>query len=132
MRRYQGNTILIELIIVILFFSLSMIAIIPVFAGAQQMTSESRARSRAMALAQDIAETLSASDMADEALLSKGFTKTEDGYVLTSPDGFTLTAICARLTQPAGALTQTTIEATRGDETLFTLPVSHYAAKEAE
>lgn len=132
MKRYQGNTVLMELIIVILFFSLSMVIVMPIFSGAQERTSESRLINHALNMAQNAAEALSAVDDTEKALTDLGFVKQEDEYQLTSDRGYTLTAVFHKLSQPAGALTQMTIVADKGEKTLFTIPVSRYVSKEGE
>ena len=125
-RRYRGNVVLVELIIVILFFALSQVVVLQVFASAQQKTARNSAVSTAVLGMQDTLECLDAQSDADETLLALGFEKSESGYQKALEHGVVLSAAITRLTQPAGTLTQVTLTATRGEEQLFSFPSSQY------
>lgn len=131
MGRYKGNIVLIELVIVMIFFSLSQVAIIQVFAAAQQKTDESRLLGDALLAAQDTAEQLAAS--ADpEALLAELGYQQQNGLYRYQTEQYELTAQISRLTQPGGTLLSVQLAALREDEVLFTLPVNHYLPGEVQ
>ncbi|MEG2208846.1 MAG: hypothetical protein RR065_12120, partial [Clostridia bacterium] len=88
MKNSKGNMLLIELIIAILFFSLSQVVIVQVFATAQQKTVESKLLKTALAQAEDVAEQLSLTATPDELLLRLGFMGADGYYVLTNAAGF--------------------------------------------
>lgn len=125
-RRYRGSVVLVELIIVILFFALSQVVVLQVFAAAQEKTTANAARSTAVLAVQDTMECLSVSDDAEGTLLRLGYERDGEVYRRTEAHGVTLTATLNRLTQPAGVLTQVTVTAVRGEEELFSFPSLHY------
>lgn len=127
MRNYKGNMLLIELVIVLLFFSLSSAVLLQVFAKAQQINTNSRIANEALLAAENAAETLCASSDAKQALIALGFEKaSESFYTLTSDAGYRLTASLRRLTQPSGVQMMVDLQAFRGDTSLFTLPAARY------
>ena len=125
MQHQKGNTLLIELVIVLFFFALSQTIILQVFARAQQINLQAQAQSFALLAAEDVAETLAVSDRPEDTLLSLGFMQTQNHFQRTD-SRFLLNASITRFTQPSGMLTTITISATRGDNTLFTLPAVRY------
>lgn len=126
MRYQKGNTLLLELVVVILFFALSQAIVLQVFAKAQTLNREAQVTNLAVMRAEDAAETLAVSDDAEGTLLALGFTATDDGYLCTSGDGYRLVATLSRFTQPSGELTTVEIHAYRGATELFTLPAVRY------
>ena len=126
MRNYKGNTLLIELVIVLLFFSLSQVAIMQVFAASHQTAAQSRVTQAAMTAAQDAAERLSLESDPEAALTSMGFTLTGEQYVKSDGAGFELRATVTAQPCEAGTLHKTTLSAYYRNETLFTLPVACY------
>ena len=116
MKNYKGNMLLIELVIAILFFSLSQVAIVQVFAAAQQKASDSRALHAALMAAEDVAERLSREDEPEAALLGMGFMDKDGGFVLSGG---------------AGELISATVSARREDVELLALPCAYYVAEEA-
>lgn len=130
MRTYKGNVVLIELVIVLIFFALSQVAIVQVFAAAQQKTNESRLLNEALLTAQDAAEQLALSDDPEALLSGLGYAQQDGLYRYQSPAGYAVVARITRLTQPNGALVSVQLSAQQGDATLFTLPVNRYAPGE--
>ncbi|MEG0741253.1 MAG: hypothetical protein RSB91_03965 [Clostridia bacterium] len=132
MKNSKGNMLLIELIIAILFFSLSQVVIVQVFATAQQKTVESKLLKTALAQAEDVAEQLSLTATPDELLLRLGFMGADGYYVLTNAAGFDLYVTLQRLSQPAGQLRTATITVRSDARELFTFPCACYLPKEAQ
>ena len=126
MRSHQNNLLLIEMVIVLLFFALSQAVVLQVFTKAQQINRNAEIANHALMRAEDTAETLAAQADAVTALLSLGFVAQENQYVLTDADGYRLEAGVHRLTQPAGTLTTVEINAYQNDHLLFTLPAVQY------
>jgi len=127
MRDHRGNTLLIEMVVVILFFALSQTIVLQVFAKAQQVNRNAEILNHALMRAEDAAETLAVSDDAETALTELGFTLNADEYRLADEeDGYRLVATVGRFTQPAGVLTTVELKAYRDDTELFTLPASRY------
>ena len=126
MRTYKGNTLLIELMVVILFFALSLTIVLQVFSRAQALNSDAQITNDALLCAEDAAETLAVSANAEEALRSLGFAPNGGDYELVSPNGFRLVASLSRFSQPSGELTRVSLSAYRGANELFTLPAVRY------
>lgn len=80
MRPSQTKLILIELIIIILFFSIAGAICINVFAQAQVVSTKSTDTTMATLVAQTAAETIRSSDDGAE-LLAEQYSKTDDGYI---------------------------------------------------
>lgn len=131
MKNYKGNMLLIELVIAILFFSLSQVAIVQVFAAAQQKASDSRALHAALMAAEDVAERLSREDEPEAALLGMGFMDKDGGFVLSGGAGFDLYVSVTRTRGGAGELISATVSARRKDVELLALPCAYYVAEEA-
>ena len=129
MKHFKGNTLLIELMIVLLFFALSQAIILQVFASAQQTNRTVSLRNAALMQAQNTAEFLAvATTDAETALLSLGYTADSDAlFIADHPsEGYQLTAQISRFTQPSGVLTTVTITARQEGRPLFTLPAVRY------
>ena len=126
MRSHQNNLLLIEMVIVILFFALSQAVVLQVFTKAQLINQNAQIADLALMQAEDTAETLAAQADAETTLLSLGFTAKDQQYVLTNAAGYRLEAGIDRLTQPAGILTTVDIRAYQKDHLLFTLPAVQY------
>ena len=129
MKHFKGNTLLIELMIVLLFFALSQAIILQVFASAQQVNRNGSIRNAALMQAENTAEVLAAGNAdAETTLVSLGYTLDRDArYIADYPsDGYRLSAQITRFTQPAGVLTTVTITALQEERRLFTLPAVRY------
>lgn len=125
MRGYKGNIVLVELVIVLIFFSLSQVILVQVFAMAQHKNVQSRLTGDALLAAQDAAEQLALCDDPEALLKSLGFAQ-EGGLYRREAAGYSLEAAIARLSQPGGALLSVRLTAEAEDATLFTLPVTRY------
>lgn len=126
MKHYRGNMLLIELVIVLLFFSLSQVIVVQVFAAAQKKTADSGVAYTALTLAQDVAERLSCTDDPQELLKEMGFAGQGTKFVLEAQQGYILTAEITKLEQPAGILRTVMLTATRNGEVLFAFPSTNY------
>jgi hypothetical protein len=122
----QNRSLLTELVVVVLFFTLSLAVILQVFAKAEQLNRSAQIQNNALIQAESVAETLAVSDNAEQALLSLGFLREESAYTLTDAEGYRLQATVSRLTQPAGEWVTVDLKAYRQDQELFTLPVVRY------
>ena len=72
-KRNRTNVLLVEILIVLLFFMLSATVLMQVFASARNMTVLAGIQTRALGEAQNVAEALYASDDMEEALEDMGF-----------------------------------------------------------
>lgn len=130
MKKYQGNILLIELLIVILFFSLSQVVMVRVFASAHEKSHESVQLRHALMACQDVAEQLSVSEEPAALLLSQDFSGADGSYFRCDEHGFDLYVSCQREETSAGALLISTVTARKDDKEILTLPVSLYVPKE--
>ncbi len=129
MKRYQGNILLIELLIVILFFSLSQVVMVRVFASAHEKSHNSVQLRHALMACQDVAEQLSVSEAPDARLLSLDFTGEDGTYFRCDENGFDVYVHCQREETAAGILYTSTVTAQKDNREILTLPVSFYAPK---
>lgn len=130
MRNTRGNTLLVELTVVILFFAVSQAVVLQVFAKAQQVNRHTAVLNRALLFAEKTAETLAATDDVRETLISLGFAEENDGYETAEGGEYRVTATVANLKQPSGVLHTVTLNAYQGEELLFTLPATRYVGGE--
>ncbi len=130
--RYRGNIVLVELLIVLIFFSLSQAILVQVFADAQSKTARSEMLGDALLAAQDAAEQLGCTDEPEALLEGMGYALSDGLYRYDAPAGYAITAQISRLRQPGGLLTSIALSAAKDGEALFTLPVSRYAPEEVQ
>ena len=123
--------VLIEMIIAIFFFAVSQAVLLQVFATAQKDNHDSVVLNHALICAEDAAETLGASDDAEQALLSLGFVHQENAYVYASDEGFTVSASILCTEQSAGTLVEVMLTAMQSGNELFTLPAAVYTGVSA-
>ena len=130
MKRYQGNILLIELLIVILFFSLSQVVMVRVFASAHEKSHNSVQLRHALMVCQDVAEQLSVSDNPDALLLQLDFNGEDGSYFRCDKQGFDVYVHCSEEETAAGTLHTATITAQKDSREILSLPVSRYLPKE--
>lgn len=130
MKRYQGNILLIELLIVILFFSLSQVVMVRVFASAHEKSHNSVQLRHALMVCQDVAEQLSVSENPDALLLQLDFTGEDGSYFRCDEQGFDVYVHCAEEETAAGTLRTATVTAQKDSREILSLPVSRYVPKE--
>lgn len=118
--------LLIELVIVILFFSLSQVVLVQVFAESQRKTVNNGKLNQALLQMQSIAERLCNEPKPDTVLLEMGFWGQDGSYAYTSEQGVDLYANIKRLSAPTGEFVSIDLCAKQGEEDLFTLPTMRY------
>ena len=97
------HTLLLELLLTLLFFSISAAVILQVFAGAREIGVRSERQTRAMLLAQTTAERLMAADDLP-AFLAASLRREEDGSFTSEEDGYGLTVSLRTEPTAAGTL----------------------------
>ena len=132
MKNYKGNMLLIELVIVILFFSLSQVVLVQVFAGAQITTRRSERLNTAMLEAQNWLERASIEVEPEQVLVEQGFSAQNDDYAYASANGVEYVASVQKQEQPTGLLVTVEISAKYNGEELFVMPSVRYFPKEAQ
>lgn len=132
MKNYKGNTLLIELIIVLLFFALSQTVVVSMFAAAHEKAEHSSLLSSALVYTEGVAERLSIEENPDAALQEMGFAGGDGTYVYVNSEGFDVIVSVDREERPAGEMLCITVTASENGEELVSLPVQQYLPKEGE
>ena len=130
MKKGKSNALLMELLIVALFFAIAAVVLVEVFAAAGNQARRADILSRAQFRVQEIAEQLYAAPDEAAALGEMGFSA-EDGVWTLSLDDFTVTVTASRGDTPAGEMRRASVTATDGEGTLLSVPVSKYVSGEA-
>ena len=129
MRKRHGtaNVLLIELVLVILFFMLCSATIVEMFGLARAKSAYARAGSEAMLIVENLEESLAASGDAAAELEAYGFTaEGEDRWVLAK-ENYRISAAKSEEKTEAGVLRTVTFSAVqKNGGTLFDLPVVNY------
>ena len=124
--------LLIEFVIVILFFSLSQVVLVQVFAGSQFLTKENEDLNYAVLELQDLAEQLFASDNPEQTLLDNGFTKENEKYVNPVRRGIHVAVAVEKKEQPGGSLVEIVLAANLDETELMTIPCVRYFPVEVQ
>jgi len=130
MKNYKGNMLLIELVIVILFFALSQVVIVQVFAQTHKKNLDTARLNKSMVFAANILERLCNEKNPDGALLREGFMGQGGVYTHTKMPEVDFFANVSRLQQPSGELVSVELTAKQEDAVLFTLPSVQYFTEE--
>lgn len=131
-RGYQGNVLLVEMIVVLLFFSLSAVISMGVFVKAREMTDEAALLSAANERMSAWAEELALTPEAEVYLLSQGFVQ-EDGQLAWNGEKARYTAQVSVEDTGAGLRTRVTLQAQdAGGDCLLTLTAGGYFGGEGQ
>ena len=122
---HHGNALLVELLIVVLFFMLSSTVLLPLFATAREQGAKAETLTEATTLAQNIADTLYASDETDAALTEMGFSSEGDRWILPG-ERLTAAVDFAPEETEAGILNRYSVRIFSGEELLIVLPGARY------
>ncbi len=125
----RSNALLVELLIVVMFFMLASTVLLQVFSTAHNQISRAGIRTRALNEAQNVADRLYAARTQEDegaVLAHLGFSSDESGAQALEKDGYTLTVHFDLQAREAGNMRLYTVEAYQTDELLFTLPVARY------
>ena len=133
--RNRSNVLLVEILIAVLFFMLSATVLVRVFIGARNMTVKSGVESRALAEAQNVAETLYTAEDVDATLEELSFVSSHGTWSKDCGD-YTLYVTGELQPTNAGELWTGSVSAfyklrnpdlaRQEDEELFSLPCAKY------
>lgn len=133
-RRSKPNALLIELVIVLLFFSLSVAVILQLFVAAHEKSVRGSVDSQATMMAEDVADRFYASDLkAADFFTEDGWTKADGAYEKGGEaEGRALRFIVTGETErtEAGALDAYTLAVYDGMAEIAALPVVRYVPGE--
>ncbi len=131
----RSNILLVEILIAVLFFMLSATVLVRVFIGARNMTVKSGVESRALAEAQNVAETLYTAEDVDATLEELSFVSSHGTWSKDCGD-YTLYVTGELQPTNAGELWTGSVsafyklrnpdQARQEDEELFSLPCAKY------
>ena len=121
----RSNALLVELLIVVMFFMLSSTVLLQVFSTARSQSALSGKLTQALNAAQDMADRLYAAADVESALEEMGCSQ-EEGLWRLPDDGFDLTVDLSFEQQPFGELQRFRVRAVSDGETLVDLPAARY------
>ena len=121
----RSNALLVELLIVVMFFMLSSTVLLQVFSTARSQSAQSGKLTEAVNEAQSMADRLYAADDAESLLAEMGCTQ-EEGQWRLSGDRFDLTVAISLEQQPFGELLRYRVQAVSEGKTLVDLPAARY------
>lgn len=125
-----ANILLMELLVVILFFMLCVSTLVEVFGAARSKSIFARAENAAMLKIENLESLLQAAEDFEAGLTENGFEKAGDGWELKEDD-YTLRLSAEEEPTEAGVLRNLRFTAERaGGESLFELPTVKYIPRE--
>lgn len=129
----NSRALMVELMIIIVFFSLSSVIIVQLFAAANHISRESSVSTSLLQSAQSWADRIQAEDDISAFLTGNGWTYQEDGYFFSlAADGGELRVSDIRETQGiSGRLVACEVTAYIGEDSIFSLPVARYRGEGA-
>ncbi len=127
--RSRANALLIELLIVIIFFMFVSVTLVEVFSASRTKSISSQYISRAILDAQNVAEVLYGAEQTEDALQELGFSPDGEEWTLNR-DGYVLSVSELAEEQAGGVLRTLTVTAKEKDRVLLTLPSVRYLQKE--
>ena len=126
---HRANALLVELLLVILFFMLGSTTLVEIFADAKHKSLQARAMNAAVMEAENISDDLYGADDPEKVLADLGFTKENDSWILTQKE-YTLTVTQKDEETENGVLRKFTIDGKGDGKDLFSLPSTRYIPKE--
>lgn len=121
----RSNALLVELLIVVMFFMVSATVLLQVFSTARSQSALSDKLISASNAAQTAADRLYAAKDAESTLTEMGWTQENDLWKLPGDD-FDLIVSISREQQPFGELLRYQVRAISGGQTLVELPGARY------
>ena len=121
----RSNALLVELLIVVLFFMLAATVLLQVFSTARNLSAQSGRLAQALTEAQNVAERLVAAGEPEAELSRLGFQKQDDRWLLSGEEFDTVVTLSAE-DMPYGVMLRQQIQVLREGEQLLSLPVSRY------
>ncbi len=126
---HRANALLVELLLVILFFMLGATTLVELFAGAKHKSLQARATNLGIMEAENVADDLYGAEDPDAVLQELGFTKENDVWILEKKE-YTLTVTQRTEEAEAGEFRIFTISGSGDGKDLFSLPSTRYLPKE--
>ena len=128
---HRSNTLLLELLIVVLFFMVALTTIVEVFSNARIQSRRASARTEAITMVQNLADEVYLSEEPEQVLTAYGLIP-ENDYWIYEGNGYTLTAEREDEQNEAGILRKMTFSVTSLGEELFSVPCDRYIPEVAQ
>ena len=125
----RANALLVELLLVILFFMLGATILVEIFGDAKHKSLQARATNTAIMEAENVADDLYGADDPDAVLKELGFSEADGIWTLEGKE-YTLKVTQKEEDTEAGTLRTFTVSATGDGKDLFSLPSTRYLPKE--
>ena len=125
----RANALLVELLLVILFFMLGATTLVQLFADSRHKTIQAKATNVAIMEAENIADGLYGTDDPDAMLKEYGFSE-QDGVWTLAKGEYTLTVTREDEDTETGVFRKFTINGHGDGKDLFALPSTRYLPKE--
>ena len=124
------NALLVEIMMAVLFFALSAVVILELFAAAHAASGTARLSGDALNRVRNLTERICAADDAQALLQAEGFAETEAGWQLET-GGYVLAVELDFEETGAGALMRAEVAAVQDGRELVSLPCARYIPGEA-
>ena len=121
----RSNALLVELLIVVMFFMLSSTVLLQVFSTARNQSARAGWLNEALNVAQNTADSLYAAKDPEAALKDMGFQQ-EIGQWRLSGEDFEITVTTRETQEAAGVMIRHEVVAARDSDVLVELPVARY------
>ena len=121
----RSNALLVELLIVVMFFMLSATVLLQVFSTTRSQSNRAGMLIEALNESQNVADRLYGAQDAEAALLEMGFIS-QSGEWRLEKNGYTITVTASEKSAPNGVMNRFEVRAVQNDEALLTLPVARY------
>ena len=125
----RANALLIELLIVILFFMFAATTLVELFGAARERSRRAEILSAAALASQNAAEALYDAEETEPWLKEMGFAQEENGWI-REEDGYALRVTEEKNETEAGVLRTVIVTAEYDGETILALPSVRYLEKE--
>lgn len=121
----RSNALLVELMIVVMFFMIAATVLLRVFVSSRNQSDRAELITTSIAAAQNTADRLYAAEDPEAELQSLGFVQKNGVWVLTA-DRYQLEASVTEEAEPAGIFRRQSVRAIADGETLYELPCSRW------
>lgn len=121
----RGNALLVELMIVVMFFMLTTSVLLEIFAKSHQMSSRAELITESLVTAQNMADRLYSAEDPEALLAEMGFTRSEDRWSLPTENAL-FEVVSTPETGEAGTFRRQEVRVITDGEQLYALPCSRW------
>lgn len=123
--KQRSNALLVELLIVIMFFMLASTLLMEVYAKSHSLSMKAEAIAEAVVDVQNVADSLYLSEEPDQLLASMGFVEQDGVYVLPR-DSYEMRVTVGEEALATGTMHLREVQVIYENEPMITLPVNHF------